>query len=75
MTRTVAQTNEQLYGQALQADTRYSATIAARTDGRRDRWTMTAQDRALPEVQAAYRDKVQADEVWLMWLRTAGHAE
>jgi len=58
-----------LYMLAEQADARFSATVEARTG--RDRWTMTAEDRKIPEVAEAYRAKLNADEAWLMFLRFA----
>ena len=59
-----------LFTLAEQADARLTATIAARTNSSRDRWTMTAADLMLPEVREAYQAKVTADEAWLTFLRT-----
>jgi hypothetical protein len=64
-------TTHTLYTLAQQADERFSATIAARTNGQRNRWTMTAADLMIPEIREAYRAKVTADEVWLTFLRTS----
>lgn len=60
-----------LYTLALQADKRLTATIAARTNNKRNRWTMTADDRLCPEIREAYRAKVNADEAWLTYMRTS----
>ena len=60
-----------LYTLAEQADARFSATIAARSNGKRDRWTMTAQDWLYQEVREAYREKLTADDAWLTFLRTS----
>ena len=68
---TTQETAKRLYTLAAQADARFTATIAARTEGRRDRWTMTGQDWMIPEVWEAYRAKLAADEVWLTFLRHA----
>jgi hypothetical protein len=60
-----------LYTLAEQADARLTATIAARTNGQRDRWTMTAADLVNnPEIREALREKMNADEAWLTYLRT-----
>ncbi len=60
-----------LFTLAEQADARLTATIAARTDGKRDRWTMTAADLLnYPEIREALRAKQNADEVWLTFLRS-----
>ena len=70
MTKT--ETAKTLYTLAEQADARFSATIAARTNGKRDRWTMTAADLMNnPEIREAYRAKLNADDVWLTFLRTS----
>lgn len=58
-----------LYEAALKADIELSLSIELATEGQRDRWTLTAQDRAVPVVRAAYRAKVQADSVWLDEMR------
>ena len=60
---------------AEQADARFSETVRARTNGKRDRWTMTATDAKIPEVHEAYRAKVNADEAWLTFLRTSRATE
>lgn len=57
-----------LYMLAEQADARYTATITARTG--RSRWTLTADDERIPEIQDAYRQKINADQAWLTFLRT-----
>ena len=64
-------TAETLYRLAEVADVRLSATIAARTDRKRDRRTMTAADLLVPEVRDALREKLNADEAWLTYLRTS----
>ena len=58
-----------LYTLAEQADARYSATIAARCPGK-TRWTLTAEQAAIPEIREAYQAKRIADEAWLAWMRT-----
>jgi hypothetical protein len=58
-----------LYAIAQQADARFSETVKSRSDGQRDRWTMTMADWNCPEVKAAYRAKVNADDGWLSFLR------
>ena len=58
-----------LFTLAEQADARFSATIAGRSDGKRDRWTMNASDWMTAEVREAYKAKVTADEAWLTFLR------
>lgn len=58
-----------LYIRAEQADARYSAVIRARTGG--DRWTLTPEQERIPEVREAYREKRNADEAWLTFLRTS----
>jgi hypothetical protein len=58
-----------LYTLAEQADARFSATISARTNGKRDRWTMTASDMMVAEIREAYKAKINADEAWLTFLR------
>lgn len=59
-----------LYTVAIQADERLSATIAARTNGQRDRWTLTASDLLnSPEIREALRAKYTADDAWLTFLR------
>ena len=63
-----------LYVLAEQADARFSETIKSRTGGKRNRWTMTAQDMLIPEVFDAYRAKLAADEAWLTFLRTSREA-
>lgn len=63
-----------LYTLALQADARFTAVIAARTDGKRDRWTMTAADMMIAEVREAYRAKLVADDAWLTFLRLDSEA-
>lgn len=54
---------------AEQADARYSETAKSRTGAYR--WTMTKAQRSIPEVQDAYRAKVNADEAWLTFMRTS----
>lgn len=67
---TIRELAHKFYSQAQQADARLTATIAARTDGKRDRWTMTAQDLIrFPEIREALRDKMNADDIWLSFLR------
>jgi hypothetical protein len=56
-----------LYTLAEQADARLSATLTSRTG--RDRWTMKAADYQIPEVREALREKLNADEAWLTFLR------
>jgi hypothetical protein len=64
-----------LFTLAEQADARLTATIAARTNGQRDRWTMTADDLLNhPEIREALRAKMNADEAWLTFMRTASAA-
>ena len=67
----------QLYGAARQADARLSATIAARTGGKRNRWTLTAEEKAIPEIAEALAEKRRADAVWLTWMRAdrTAHAQ
>ena len=65
-----------LYTLAEQADARLSSTIAARTNGKRDRWTMTADDLMMqPEIREALTVKFAADEAWLTFLRTSREAK
>ncbi len=69
---TKSQTAKTLYTLAEQADARFSATISARTNGTRDRWTMTADDlMGHPEIREAYRAKLNAEEAWLTFIRAA----
>jgi hypothetical protein len=70
-----ARTARTLYGLAEQADARYSAVVAARTHGRRTRWTLTPDEARHPEIAAAYAAKVAADEAWLTFLRTRQEAQ
>jgi hypothetical protein len=64
-----------LYTQAVQADERLTATIGARTNGKRDRWTMTAADLTQhAEIRDALRDKFNADGAWLQFMRTSREA-
>ena len=70
-----SQTPHILYTLAEQADTRFSATIAARTNGKRDRWTMTGTDLMCPEIREAYKAKLNADDAWLTYLRTSRKPE
>mgnify|MGYP006951219927 CR=1 FL=1 len=65
-----AATARTLYTLAEQADARLTATIAARTNGKRDRWTLTSTDLLIPEIREALRAKRNADEAWLTFLRT-----
>jgi hypothetical protein len=58
-----------LYTVALQVDARLTATIAARTNGQRDRWTMTAKDLLIAEIRDALHAKMVADSAWLDYLR------
>jgi len=60
-----------LYTLAEQADARFSEVIKSRTNGKRNRWTMTAADLMIPEIREAYRAKVTADAAWLTFMRTA----
>ena len=64
-----------LYVLAEQADARFSEAIKSRTDGKRDRWTMTAKDMLCPEIREAYRNKLNADEAWLAFLRKSRRVE
>lgn len=66
----MATTPHILYTLALQADERLTATIQARTEGKRNRWTFTAADLINhPEIREALRAKQTADEAWLTFLR------
>lgn len=67
---TVRQIAHILFTQAEQADARFSEAVRSRSNGQRDRWTMNATDWLIAEVRDAYREKVNADEVWLTFLRT-----
>lgn len=59
-----------LYTLALQADARFAAVVSARTQGKRDRWTMTSADMLNnPEIREALRAKLNADDAWLTYLR------
>lgn len=59
-----------LYMLAEQADARFTETVRSRTNGKRDRWTMTGADLIdHPEIRDAYRAKVNADEAWLTYMR------
>jgi hypothetical protein len=58
-----------LYTLAEQADARLTETIKARTDGKRDRWTLTAADLLIPEIREALKVKMDADEAWLAFMR------
>lgn len=51
-----------LFTLALQADARYTAACAPKT-----RWTADHTD---PAIAAAYRAKVDADAVWLTYMRS-----
>jgi hypothetical protein len=67
---TPAQIKRLLTLQAEQADARYSSTIAARTG--KTRWTLTADERRIPEIQEAYRAMVNADEAFWTFCRMVG---
>lgn len=54
---------------AEQLDARYTETIKSRTDGKRDRWTLTADDERIPEIRVALAAKVVADDAWISWQR------
>ena len=56
---------------AIQADARFSATIDARTNGKRNRWTMTPADMLIPEIRDAYTKKINADDAWWTFLRVS----
>jgi hypothetical protein len=56
-----------LYYAAEAADQNLNAVLDAFTG--RTRWTMKADDYKIPEVRAALRAKLDADEVWLNFLR------
>ncbi len=71
---TVRDAAQVLFTLAEQADARFSATVAERSGGKRDRWTMTADDLMSHEVREAYRAKITADEAWLTFLRTSRKA-
>lgn len=58
-----------LYRLAEQADARYSETVRSRTG--KTRWTLTEAEARIPEVLAAYRAKVSADEAWASFQRWA----
>jgi hypothetical protein len=53
---------------ADQAEARYSAVIKARTG--LDRWTLTREQEAIPEIAEAFRAKVTADEAICTFIRT-----
>lgn len=66
----MATTPHILYTLALQADERLTATIQARTEGKRNRWTFTAADLINhPEIRDALRAKQTADDAWLAFMR------
>lgn len=65
----IQETAKRLYTLAEQADARLTATISARTGGKRDRWTLTAEDLKVPEIREAMRDKINAGDAWLTFLR------
>ncbi len=60
-----------LYALALQADARLSATIAARTNNQRTRWTLTTDDEAQPEIREALREKLVRDAAWTTFQRVS----
>ena len=53
---------------AERADARYSAVIKARTG--KTRWTLSKTDETIPEIVEAYREKRNADEAILTFMRT-----
>lgn len=59
-----------LYYAAERADAAYSAAVAAVTGGKRNRFELTPAERQLPAIAAAYRAKVDADAVWLTYMRS-----
>lgn len=63
-------TGRTLYTLAQQADTRLSATIHSRTNGTRNRWTLTAADEQIPEIREALHEKRVADDRWLAFMRS-----
>jgi hypothetical protein len=68
MTNGLHETYRRLMILAEQAEARYSAVIKARTG--LDRWTMTREQEAIPEIAEAYRAKVTADEAVCTFIRT-----
>jgi transposase-like protein len=62
-----------LYTLAEQADARLTEVLKNRTG--RTRWTMVAADYQIPEVREALKAKLNADEAWLTFMRTAREAK
>ena len=60
-----------LYTAAMAADAAFVEAIRFVTGGKRDRWTMTDEYFKAGAIQAAYRNKVTADEAWLNAMRQA----
>ena len=60
-----------LYTLAEQADARYNETIQSRAGQHKTRWTLTPAEERIPEIAYAYRQKRNADEAWLTYLRTS----
>lgn len=50
------------YWAAEHADAQLSAILSEYTNGRRNRWTLTAQDLQHPKVRAALKIKLDADD-------------
>lgn len=62
---------KRLYWLSERADARLSEIIRARTDGRHDRWSVPAAVLiAHPDIREALREKLDADEAWLTYLRS-----
>lgn len=60
-----------LYTAALDADARYTATIAELFPGR-TRWTLTREQNAHPRIHSAYLHKAESDREWLHAMRECG---
>lgn len=71
----MANAGHALYYAAERADARLSEVIASRTNSKRTRWTLTAADYLIPEIREALREKMNADETWLTFLRTSREKE
>lgn len=62
-----------LYLAAMAADDDYRDTIY-RYCKRKNRFTLTPEENAIPAIKAAYERKVEADRVWISALRLLGHS-
>jgi len=56
--------NPKLFSAALKTDQRFDATIERQFPGK-TRWTITKEEMLHPEIELAYRAKIEADRAWL----------